>query len=115
MEPKPELKPASREASTLATIVLASVGLVLLAFSLSNFLRLHTAAGMKLLGFSLFVFGGCFDPVNWLWLWLPFTFSEIVQPSKYSRYIWPFVLIGFICIAIGWYGDGWLFEPPKKP
>jgi len=115
MEPKPDLKPASREASLLAAIVLAIAGTICLAFSLYYFLHLRTATGLKLLGFSQWILGGCFDPVNWLWLWLPFTFSEIVQSPKCSRYVWPFMLIGFICIVIGWYGDGWLFEPPKKP
>ena len=115
MDPKPDLKPASREDSMMATIVLACAGFILLAFSLWNFLRLHTGAGMKLLGFSLFFFGGCFDPVNSLWHWLPFTTRDIVQSPKYFRCVGLFLLIGCICIAIGWYGDGWLFEPPKKP
>jgi hypothetical protein len=115
MEPKPDLKPATPEESLVATIVLAGVGLVLLAFSPWNFLHLHTATGMKFLGFCSWAFGCCFDPVNCLWLWLPFTSHEIVQSPKYARYIGPFVVIGFICIAIGWYGDGWLIEPPKKP
>src|ERR1700677_4046766 len=110
MKTEPELKPASPATSTSLIIGCASLGLLLLVLAILNYLSGHAYTGLKLIGFSLIAFGACFDPVNVL-----NGIFDTVRPPRYARIFWLLVLVAVPLILVGWYGDGWLAEPPKKP
>ena len=99
----------------LATIILGAIGVVLLVFAILDFLGGRGYTGMKLLGFSLWCMGGCFDPVNALWLAIPWTFSFVVQSPGKARFFFLFWGVGALLVIIGWMGDGYLDQPPKHP
>ena len=90
-------------------IFFGGLGLLLFVLSILYFLSGHTYAGLKTLGGSVLSFGTCFDPVNVL------VGGDTVKPPRYARIFWLCALIAVLLILLGWYGDGWLAEPPKKP
>jgi hypothetical protein len=109
------LKPPSFVTFVLASIVLGTGALILAGCALYQFIHGHAFTGLKLLGATVCTLGGCCDPLNWLWYMTPCGFDPVVQPTKRARYVWPLYFIGLVIIIVGWLGDGWLFEPPKKP
>lgn len=50
------------------------------------------------------VMGGSLNPVNFLWLCLPFTRNEVAVPSKFATIGWLIGGIGFIPFVIGLIG-----------
>ena len=110
-----DLKTPSRDATILATCVVSIISVACAGWAVSLFVNGHSFTGLKVLGVSIIFLGGCFDPINWLWLCIPFTFSTVVQPPLYSRFSFPIWCAGFVLILLGWIHDGWLFQQPKKP
>ena len=113
MEPKRELKPASRDVPTFVAVIFAIVGVMCAAFSFPYFLNGRGYTAAKLLGFSLYCFGACFDPVNCLWNVVPWNFGQLVKSPRKSGFFFLFWGIGSVLIIIGWLGDGYFDEPPK--
>lgn len=58
--------------------------------------------GIEDSGFALIVFAGAIDPINFLWLRLPFTIKEIKIPARFSVGAAIFGGIGALSVFIGW-------------
>jgi hypothetical protein len=117
------------------TLVLAAIPL--LAGSIALAWRAdalaHTSAvyeAFELAGFSMLLFGACFDPLNalhnladelrefWLvkWLRLPFTRAHVARAPRFRapRFKWlgfPFLIAGTVLVIGGWIGRHWPFSP----
>ncbi len=100
------------EATLPISVLLFVCSLAIAGYGAYRFVDGHPYTGLKFVGFSITVLGGCFDPINYLWLLLPFTFSHIVKSPRYARLTFPVMIIGWVLIIIGWVGDGWLVHPP---
>jgi len=62
----------------------------------------------ELLGLALVIFGGCFDPVNFVCIALPF-FKRIVADSPpLKKVAWFFWGVGSLLAVAGWIGKHWL-------
>jgi hypothetical protein len=83
-------------------------------YGFHRFIDGQTYAGLKLVGLSIMVFGGCLDPINFLWLCLPFTFSHVVASPRHARITLPLIAVGWVFLIIGWVGSAWLFHPPAS-
>ena len=62
-------------------------------------------------GFTCIVLGGCFDPLNFLWLCLPFTRDQIVFPTRYDAISGILSCVGLVVVLAGWVGKYWLSWP----
>lgn len=70
-------------------------------------LRGDTFAGIKLIGFATMLLGGSFDPINCIWMCLPFTFRPVTVPTSYARLGLPLIFTGLIVTVIGIMGVHW--------
>ena len=55
-------------------------------------------------GLSLMIMGGSFDPINYIWLCLPFTRNQVSIPSRFALVGWLIGGVGFIPFLIGLIG-----------
>jgi hypothetical protein len=108
-QPTPRELKAISPAIEIATALLVFVAFVALAtYTIHLYLRDGISYNVAAVGgFALVVLGGCFDPVNFLWLCLPFTFRDVVVPARYSQ-IGLFVgLAGVPFFIVGLIGRLW--------
>jgi len=59
---------------------------------------------IKRAGLSMIVLGGCVDPMNFLWICLPFTRNRVSAPMRFARFGRPFLLFGLIVFLVGFVG-----------
>jgi hypothetical protein len=52
-------------------------------------------------GLSLIIFGGCFDPVNFLWNLIAFLPGKIAVSPRRAKVGWIIAGIGVACLAVG--------------
>jgi len=59
---------------------------------------------LELAGIAVCFFGGCFDPLNWLWTCLPFTKTQIAEPARFAALGWVIIGIGWVVFVVGMIG-----------
>jgi hypothetical protein len=59
---------------------------------------------VEISGGAMMFLGGCFDPVNFVWLCLPFTTDKVASPGRYSRLGVVIVAVGISVLLIGLIG-----------
>jgi hypothetical protein len=98
-----------KRAKLQSSMVVIPLALVLVVISLA--LAWHAiflfdggqiCPGIKFIGLSIVVLGGSFDPINYLWLCLPFAGHEVVVPTRYARFSLPFFYVGLFFFIAGW-------------
>lgn len=96
----------SKQQSSMVVIplalVLVGISLALAWHAIFIFDSGQICPSIKLIGLSIVVLGGSFDPVNYLWLCLPFAGHEVVAPTRYARFSLPFFCVGLFCFIAGW-------------
>jgi hypothetical protein len=110
-----DLKPPRGEITIIATCFLVFLFLYLTGYSICHLSDRNNFTALKTFGFAVLVLGACFNPINWLWNFMPWGVGEIVQPPRHARFALPIALIGILFVLWGWVCDGWLIEPPKQP
>ncbi|WP_144007141.1 hypothetical protein [Pelomonas sp. KK5] len=86
-------------------------GLALLAISgaVANY-AFHLWVGGKsfqaveLFGLSICFLGGCLDPINWIWICLPFTRNLIAESGRFAVAGWIIIGLGWLVFVVGMIG-----------
>jgi hypothetical protein len=97
-------KPPRLQPSTVAipfALVLFIGSLALAWHAISYFGSGQTFHGVEFTGFSIMVFSGCLDPINFLWLFLPFTARPVTPPTRFARFRLPLTIIGLFLLVTG--------------
>lgn len=84
------------------SIALIVGGLFIVRFAYQAVAEARYFQGIEDCGFALVVFAGAIDPINFLWLCLPFTIKEIKTPARFS--VGAAICGGFgaLSVFIGW-------------
>ena len=64
-------------------------------------------AVIEFTGLSIATLGGCFDPINFLWICLPFAFHKVAVPTRFERFSRVLCVIGGISFLAGLIGKHW--------
>jgi hypothetical protein len=64
--------------------------------------------GVEFLGIALIIFGGCFDPVNFVCLCFPFVSRDVAISPPFKKLGWTFWGVGFVLAVAGWVGEHWV-------
>ena len=59
---------------------------------------------VELSGISICCLGGCFDPVNWIWICLPFTRNDIAESGRFAKAGWAIIGLGWLVFVVGMVG-----------
>jgi hypothetical protein len=57
---------------------------------------------MDTVGFALVIFGGCFDPVNFAALFLPWVWNEVAEPTPFRKMALFFYGAGLFMVVVTW-------------
>ena len=99
-----ELKPRS-----IALEILAGLALLAIAVTLASYaFRLHTSGksfqALELSGIAVCCLGGSLDPVNWIWVCLPFTRNHVAEAGRFAGLGWVIIGLGWIIFVVGMIG-----------
>jgi hypothetical protein len=103
--PEENLSPEKSVFLSVVEIILA-----LLLFALSIALAVHAVSsykagnvfyGVKYTGFAILILSGCFDPVNYVWLCLPFT-SKLVVKGRAGKIQMACLATGLFIVVANW-------------
>ena len=83
-------------------LFIASIFIAFHAWNLNSQSKTFTA--IESAGLSIMVAGGSINPINFIWLCLPFTRKEIAPPAKFAFLSWIICGVGFIPFTIGLVG-----------
>jgi len=93
----------------LAALPLFAVALAL-GYAANELLQKgRTFDALEAMGWALGFLGGCFDPVNAFWFWLPFniTYKEVAAPTRLKWLCVPVIGAGVITFLVGFAGNHW--------
>jgi hypothetical protein len=111
------MKISERELTVMA--VSSSLALVLsltlIWHATDLFLDDHKYAAVMNAGLAFIIWGGCFDPINFLWLCLPFAFKRVFSSNKFDVAGPSFLHLGLLLVLYGLIKDEWLFHPSPPP
>jgi hypothetical protein len=105
LEPKvnvPDSQPPVVEVFVGILLFAASVGIAFHAWNLN--VQGRTFAAVESFGISIVVAGGCLNPVNFIWLCLPFTRKDIAPSTPFASYSRVICGLGFIPFMVGLVG-----------
>jgi hypothetical protein len=98
-----------------STVVEVVVGVALLigSIALAREAAMQFQAGKQFsviedVGLAIGVLGGCLDPINFVWICLPFTKNHVATSPQFAKIGWAVSGIGFLFFIIGLIGKHWL-------
>jgi hypothetical protein len=102
MSEDPNLKQPSDIATCLTTLIVFAVGM---AMALGAIVGIIDQKGWPTIlsrtGLSLIIFGGCFDPMNFLWNIFAFLPGRIAVSPRRAKIGWIVVGNGAVCVVVG--------------
>jgi len=102
-----ELKPQSKMAEVILGLALLAGSFALAAHAVSLYTQGKQYNVLEDAGFSIIVLGGSFDPVNFIWLCLPFTRNQVAVPARFATVGWIIGGIGVMFFVVGLIGKHW--------
>ena len=99
-----ELRPQSVAVQIVLGLMLFTGSLAIAWHAVQLDIQGKQYSSIEAAGLSLIVIGGSLNPVNFLWMCLPFTRNELVAPSRFAPIGWFIGGIGFIPFVIGLIG-----------
>lgn len=99
-----ELRPRNIAIETVAGLVLLGISVALGDYAF----KLHSSGksfqAVELFGVAICCLGGCFDPVNWIWMCLPFTKNRISESGRLAGLGWVIIGLGWMVLVVGMIG-----------
>lgn len=106
--PSRQLKRPSKAMEIILGLALFVASLALARYAFSLYAQGKQYGALEVIGFSIIVLGGCFDPVNFIWICLPFTRKQVAVPARFEAVGWLIGGIGFMFFVVGAIGRHWL-------
>lgn len=99
-----ELLPRVVAFEVIAGLAMLAVSGVLADHAFQLWSRGKSFQAVELFGISICCLGGCFDPVNWMWICLPFTRNHITEPGRFAKAGWIIIGLGWLVFVVGMIG-----------
>ena len=103
-----ELKPQSTAIEVVLGIALLVGSIALMREAVLLYFKGKQFSMLEDVGLSIIVLGGCLDPINFIWICLPFTRNHVAASPRFAKIGWVISGIGSIFFVIGLIGRHWL-------